>query len=152
MRSLWIMRINAAARENGLPYNRFISGLQALGVTVDRKMLAELAVNDPHAFASLVAQIKGEAAPEYVAPAPPAPKPSSRPNGATEATSTAATTTAAPAAATTTFTPAAATTTFTPAATTVSEETQPLAAAAPAEVTEAPAGAEDAAEVAADEQ
>ena len=53
-RQLWITRINAAARENGLTYNRFIQGLRVAGVEVDRKILAELAVSDPNAFAALV--------------------------------------------------------------------------------------------------
>ena len=53
-RRLWIQRINAAARENGMTYNRFIQGLKAAGVEVDRRMLAELAVNDPPALAALV--------------------------------------------------------------------------------------------------
>jgi large subunit ribosomal protein L20 len=53
-RQLWIQRINAAARENGLTYNRFIQGLKAAGVEVDRRMLAELAVSDGPAFAVLV--------------------------------------------------------------------------------------------------
>ncbi len=53
-RQLWITRINAAARQNGLTYNRFIQGLKGAGVEVDRKILAELAVNDPGAFAALV--------------------------------------------------------------------------------------------------
>ncbi len=53
-RALWIQRINAAAREGGITYNRFISGLKNAGVEVDRKILAELAVNDPKAFAALV--------------------------------------------------------------------------------------------------
>ncbi len=53
-RSLWIQRINAAARANGMTYNRFIQGLKAAGVEVDRKNLADLAVNDPAAFATLV--------------------------------------------------------------------------------------------------
>jgi large subunit ribosomal protein L20 len=53
-RQLWIQRINAAARENGLTYNRFIQGLKAAGVEVDRRMLADLAVNDAAAFATLV--------------------------------------------------------------------------------------------------
>ena len=53
-RSLWIQRINAAARANGMTYNRFIQGLKAAGVEVDRKNLAELAVSDPAAFAALV--------------------------------------------------------------------------------------------------
>lgn len=52
-RKLWIMRINAAARENGLSYSRFISGLRLAEVEVDRKILAELAVNDPSAFSAL---------------------------------------------------------------------------------------------------
>ena len=52
-RRLWIMRINAAARENGLSYSRLISGLRIAEVEVDRKILAELAVNEPAAFAAL---------------------------------------------------------------------------------------------------
>jgi large subunit ribosomal protein L20 len=53
-RQLWITRINAAARQNGMTYNRFIQGLRVAGVEVDRKILAELAVSDPNAFAALV--------------------------------------------------------------------------------------------------
>jgi large subunit ribosomal protein L20 len=53
-RKLWITRINAAARLNGMTYNRFIQGLKAAGVEVDRKILAELAVSEPAAFAALV--------------------------------------------------------------------------------------------------
>jgi large subunit ribosomal protein L20 len=53
-RRLWIQRINAAARANGMTYNRFIQGLRLAEVEVDRRMLAELAVNDPGAFAALV--------------------------------------------------------------------------------------------------
>jgi large subunit ribosomal protein L20 len=53
-RSLWIQRINAAARANGMTYNRFIQGIKAAGVEVDRKHLAELAVSDEPAFAALV--------------------------------------------------------------------------------------------------
>ena len=53
-RRLWIQRINAGARANGMTYNRFIQGLKAAGVLVDRRMLAELAVNDEAAFAKLV--------------------------------------------------------------------------------------------------
>ena len=53
-RKLWITRINAAARQNGMTYNRFIEGLRVAGVEVDRKILAELAVSDPNAFAALV--------------------------------------------------------------------------------------------------
>lgn len=52
-RKLWIMRINAATRQNGLNYNKFMQGLKAADVEVDRKMLAELAVNDPQAFTAL---------------------------------------------------------------------------------------------------
>ncbi|MDO8731640.1 MAG: 50S ribosomal protein L20 [Actinomycetota bacterium] len=53
-RRLWIQRINAGARANGLTYNRFIQGLKEANIEVDRRMLAELAVNDPAAFATLV--------------------------------------------------------------------------------------------------
>ncbi len=53
-RRLWIQRINAAARANGMTYNRFMQGLKAAGIEVDRRMLAELAVNDAPAFAALV--------------------------------------------------------------------------------------------------
>ena len=55
-RKLWIQRINAAARANGMTYNRFIQGLKAAEIEVDRRMLAELAVNEPAVFASLVQQ------------------------------------------------------------------------------------------------
>ena len=57
-RRLWIQRINAAARANGMTYNRFIQGLKAAGIEVDRRMLAELAVNDEAAFATLVETAK----------------------------------------------------------------------------------------------
>ncbi|MGO1192435.1 MAG: 50S ribosomal protein L20, partial [Nesterenkonia sp.] len=53
-RRLWIQRINAAARAHGMTYNRFIQGLKAAEVEVDRRMLAELAVSDAKAFESLV--------------------------------------------------------------------------------------------------
>ena len=53
-RRLWIQRINAGARANGMTYNRFIQGLKVAGVEVDRRILAELAVNDPAAFTALV--------------------------------------------------------------------------------------------------
>ena len=53
-RQLWITRINAAARQNGMTYNRLIQGLRLAAVEVDRKNLAELAVNDPAAFTALV--------------------------------------------------------------------------------------------------
>ncbi|MDO4919524.1 50S ribosomal protein L20 [Kocuria sp.] len=62
-RRLWIQRINAASRANGLTYNRFIQGLKAAEVEVDRRMLAELAVSDEHAFAALV-QVAKDALPE----------------------------------------------------------------------------------------
>src|SRR6201747_2728621 len=52
-RQLWITRINAAARQNGVTYNRFIQGLKVAGVEVDRKILADLAVNDAAAFTAL---------------------------------------------------------------------------------------------------
>ena len=58
-RSLWIARINAAARLGGLNYNQFISGLKNAGVTLDRKVLADLAVADNAAFARLVEVAKG---------------------------------------------------------------------------------------------
>jgi|SRR5690348_7914490 large subunit ribosomal protein L20 len=64
-RKLWIQRINAAARAEGMTYNRFIQGLKAAGVEVDRKILADLAVNDPAAFAALVQSAK-DALPEDV--------------------------------------------------------------------------------------
>jgi large subunit ribosomal protein L20 len=57
-RKLWIVRINAAVRNEGMTYNRFISGLKAAEVEVDRKILADLAVTDPTAFAALVAVAK----------------------------------------------------------------------------------------------
>jgi large subunit ribosomal protein L20 len=53
-RKLWITRINAAARSNGMTYNRFVQGLKAAGLDVDRKVLADIAVTDPTAFAALV--------------------------------------------------------------------------------------------------
>src|SRR5687768_18448368 len=53
-RQLWIQRINAATRQHGMSYSRFISGLREAGVEVDRKVLADLAVTDPTAFAGLV--------------------------------------------------------------------------------------------------
>lgn len=57
-RQLWIQRINAACRANGMSYSRFVAGLRAAGVEVDRKVLADLAVNEPEAFAALVDQAK----------------------------------------------------------------------------------------------
>jgi large subunit ribosomal protein L20 len=58
-RRLWIQRINAAARAEGMTYNRFVQGLHAAGVEVDRKMLADLAVTDPGAFRALVDTARG---------------------------------------------------------------------------------------------
>jgi large subunit ribosomal protein L20 len=58
-RSLWIVRIGAAAKLHGLSYSQFIHGLKNAGVELDRKILADLAVNDPGAFKSLAAQAKG---------------------------------------------------------------------------------------------
>ena len=65
-RRLWIQRINAAARANGLTYNRFVQGLKAAGVEVDRKVLADLAVSDEAAFAALV-EVARKALPETAA-------------------------------------------------------------------------------------
>ena len=62
-RQLWIQRINAAARQNGMSYSRFISGLRTAEVDVDRKVLADLAVHDPSAFAALVKVAAGSAGP-----------------------------------------------------------------------------------------
>jgi len=58
-RSLWIVRINAACREHDISYSRFISGLKAAQIEVDRKMLADLAVREPAAFSALVATARG---------------------------------------------------------------------------------------------
>jgi large subunit ribosomal protein L20 len=57
-RRLWIIRINAAARANGLSYNQFVAGLGKAGIELDRKVLADLAVNDPKAFAKVAEQAK----------------------------------------------------------------------------------------------
>lgn len=54
MRRLWVLRVNAASRANGLPYGQFIHGLKKAGVEIDRKMLADMAVKQPEAFAELV--------------------------------------------------------------------------------------------------
>ena len=59
-RKLWITRINAAARLNGLSYSRFMNGLKLAGVEVNRKVLADLAVREPGAFGELVAQAKAQ--------------------------------------------------------------------------------------------
>jgi large subunit ribosomal protein L20 len=57
-RALWIQRINAAVREEGLTYSRFISGLVKAGVELDRKVMADIAMNQPEAFKGLIAQAK----------------------------------------------------------------------------------------------
>ncbi|MEY4409408.1 MAG: ribosomal protein [Actinomycetota bacterium] len=57
-RRLWIQRINAGARANGMTYNRFIQGLQLAGIEVDRRILSDMAIHDPKTFASLVASAK----------------------------------------------------------------------------------------------
>ena len=62
MRQLWIARINAAARMNGLSYSRFMHGLKLADITMNRKMLAELAVNDKEGFTTLVEQVKSKIA------------------------------------------------------------------------------------------
>ncbi len=58
-RSLWITRINAAARINGMSYSRFINGLMKAGITLDRKVLADIAVHDAVGFAALAEKSKG---------------------------------------------------------------------------------------------
>lgn len=68
-RRLWIQRINAAARANGITYNRFIQGLALAGIEVDRKNLAELAVNDSAAFTALVEAAKAALPEDVNAPA-----------------------------------------------------------------------------------
>jgi large subunit ribosomal protein L20 len=75
-RRLWISRINAAAREHGMSYSKFINGLRNAGVEVDRKILAEIAINDTEAFAELVEVAAGnkEKAPEAKNKAASAPK------------------------------------------------------------------------------
>src|ERR671911_1773034 len=57
-RALWIQRINAAVREHGLTYGRFIDGLNKAGIEIDRKVLSDMAIHEPQAFAALVAQAK----------------------------------------------------------------------------------------------
>ena len=71
-RRLWVVRINAAAREHGLTYGQLMSGLKAAGVTLDRKMLADMAVREPASFASLAQRVKA------ARPAPAAARRSSR--------------------------------------------------------------------------
>lgn len=57
-RRLWILRINAATRQNGMTYSRFIDGLNKAGIVLNRKQLSEIAIHDPKAFAALVEQAK----------------------------------------------------------------------------------------------
>ena len=61
-RQLWIARINAAVRELGISYSQFMAGMKQAAIDIDRKMLAELAVNDPAAFGSIVAKVKAQLA------------------------------------------------------------------------------------------
>lgn len=86
-RRLWIARINAGARQHGMSYSRFIAGLKAAEIEVDRKMLAEMAVSDPAAFGALVETAKA-ALPVQAVPAPieekPAPKAKPEPEVAAE--------------------------------------------------------------------
>lgn len=78
-RSLWIIRIAAAARQNGISYSKLIHGMSLAGIDINRKMLAEMAVRDPEGFARLVEQVRphvggasADAAPVTPAPATPA--------------------------------------------------------------------------------
>jgi large subunit ribosomal protein L20 len=59
-RQLWIARINAASREQGLSYSKFMAGLKKAAIEIDRKILADMAVNDPAAFGSIVAKVKAQ--------------------------------------------------------------------------------------------
>ncbi len=68
-RKLWIQRINAATRAQGMTYNRFIQGIKAAGVEVDRKILADMAVNDPTAFTAMVELAKANLPEDVNAPA-----------------------------------------------------------------------------------
>jgi len=60
MRRLWISRVNAASRANGLTYGQFMDGLKKSGIEINRKMLADMAVMEPEAFANLVTLAKGK--------------------------------------------------------------------------------------------
>jgi large subunit ribosomal protein L20 len=62
MRELWIIRINAAARQNGMTYGQLIAGMKAASIDLDRKILADLAIRDPQAFAKVVATAKAAGA------------------------------------------------------------------------------------------
>jgi large subunit ribosomal protein L20 len=61
-RALWIARINAGARSHGVTYSRFIAGLKKLSIDLDRKVLSDMAINDPAAFGSIVAKVKAQLA------------------------------------------------------------------------------------------
>ena len=73
LRGLWIVRINAAARQHGLSYSRLMAGLKKAGVGLDRKVLAELAATDGDAFARVVEAARGALGDEAAAPPPPPP-------------------------------------------------------------------------------
>ena len=74
-RSLWIVRIGAACRQADLSYSRFMSGLKKCGIDLNRKILADMAMNDAAAFSTLVVQVKGALVPEKAPATPKAPKP-----------------------------------------------------------------------------
>jgi large subunit ribosomal protein L20 len=59
-RALWIARINAGARSHGVTYSRFIAGLKTLSIELDRKVLSDMAINDPAAFGAIVAKVKAQ--------------------------------------------------------------------------------------------
>jgi large subunit ribosomal protein L20 len=61
-RALWIARINAGARSHGVTYSRFIAGLKTLSIELDRKVLSDMAINDPAAFGAIVAKVKAQLA------------------------------------------------------------------------------------------
>ena len=61
-RQLWIARINAGARSHGVTYSRFIAGLKKLSIDLDRKVLSDMAINDPAAFGAIVAKVKAQQA------------------------------------------------------------------------------------------
>jgi len=69
-RGLWIQRINAAVREHGITYSRFIAGLKAAGIEMDRKVLAAIAYDDPAAFSAVVQQVQAVIAAAAPEPAP----------------------------------------------------------------------------------
>ena len=65
-RSLWIQRLNAAAREHGITYSRLVDGMAKAGITVERKVLSDIAIREPDAFAALVTQAKAALPPELL--------------------------------------------------------------------------------------